>query len=129
MNKDLQESLAVVIQKATTGVEAGVDFLSAQLPDVIHQLLMWKAVESFLLMILSLCLFIVIGIVWRYVYKFEQKNKDRISVSGTGIFFGGILTCFIGAAAIVSFSLTWLQIWVAPKIYLIEYAAKLMSGK
>jgi hypothetical protein len=125
----LQQSLAMVIDKATAGVEAGVDFLSAQLPDVIHQLLMWKAVESFLMFSLSLALFVVIGIMWRYVYKFEKKNADRISVSGSGIFFGGLMTCALGAVALCSFSITWLQIWIAPKIYLIEYASKLIAGK
>ena len=129
MNKDLQESLATVIQKATAGVEAGVDFLSAQLPDVIHQLLMWKAVESFLLMLLSFALFGVVIALWRYAYKFEQRNAENISKSGNGYFFAGMLSLFVGAAAIVSFSITWLQIWIAPKIYLIEYAAKLASGK
>lgn len=123
----LQTSLAVIIQKATTGVEAGVNFLSEQMPDVIHQLLMWKMVESLSYMILSFLLIGAIVVLWHYVFKFE-KDADYSS-SGFGYFVGALLTLCLGAAAFCAFNLTWLQILIAPKIYLIEYAAKLIGGK
>ena len=46
--KALEQSLVTIIEKATTGIDTAVSFLSAEIPDVIHQLLMWKMVNSIL---------------------------------------------------------------------------------
>jgi hypothetical protein len=35
----LEQSLVTIINKASEGIDTGVNFLSAQLPDVVHQLL------------------------------------------------------------------------------------------
>ena len=41
MNEQLQQALVKVIEKANSGVDASISFLSDQLPDVVHQLLTW----------------------------------------------------------------------------------------
>ena len=42
MNEQLQSALVQIIEKATTGIDASVSFLSSEMPDVISQLIMWK---------------------------------------------------------------------------------------
>jgi len=42
----LKQALAQILNKATSGIEKSVDFLNAQLPEVIEQLLLWKMWES-----------------------------------------------------------------------------------
>jgi hypothetical protein len=46
MNDQLQQALLAILNATTSTVASGVNFLQAQLPDVIQQLLIWHAVES-----------------------------------------------------------------------------------
>lgn len=120
MNEQLQKSLATILEKATHGVEAGVSFLSAEIPDVAHQLLSWKMAES--LYIIFLCVLLLAGsfVAFYKVYKAEEKDILHFFEGGL------VVTIFAAITAIISFILLFdymfvaLKIWLAPKIYLIE---------
>ena len=43
MNEQLQQALVAILNKTVASVEAGANFLAAEIPDVIQQLLMWTA--------------------------------------------------------------------------------------
>ncbi|TFL14185.1 hypothetical protein CSC67_08515 [Pusillimonas caeni] len=122
MNEQLQTALADLIGKANSGIDAGTTFLQAQLPDVIQQLLIWKAAMSSLLFLLSVAGFIGVTVaivrVWRNA---DFWNGDDMPPSALVAFF----LCVLYAFPALVWSLDWLQIWLAPKIYLIEYAASL----
>ncbi|NYT67940.1 hypothetical protein [Pusillimonas noertemannii] len=122
MNEQLQTALAEILARATQGIDAGTQFLSAQLPDVIQQLLVWKAVMSGLLFSLSIAGFIGVTIaivrVWRNTDFWDGENMPPAALVA---FF----LCFLYGLPSLAWSLDWLQIWIAPKIYLIEYAASL----
>ena len=112
----LNQSLAIIIQKATTGVESGINFLSDQIPDVIHQLLMWKMAESIFLVVCS----ILVIFLWGYGLK---KASEYDAYDSWGVPVAAIGGCASIGAMIIFFtySLKVLEIWIAPKIYLIEY--------
>lgn len=125
MNDEMQKALADILSKTLRGVESAGDFLMSQIPEVIQQLLLYHAVKSFLLMLFclltgSLIMFCACRLEKRWKKEGEWVNQ------GTAFFFGGIATfcCIAG----VFFNMQWLQIWLAPKLYLIEYAAKLVKG-
>ncbi len=42
MNEQANKILADLLQKASNGIDAAVSFSQAQIPDVIHQLLVWN---------------------------------------------------------------------------------------
>jgi hypothetical protein len=169
MNDQLQNALVAIINKAGQGVDAGVSFLQAQLPDVIQQLLLWKLVASLLVFIalISACA----GLAWimmkayrvgklrrdlaselhrvermterfRYFMRTqtdeeakkeedcrEQERVIREQLSALPDI--GQFTYALGALylpiilGICGWGFTWLQILIAPKLYLIEYAASL----
>lgn len=149
MNESLQQALAGILNKTMAGVEAGVNFLSAELPDVIHQLLLWKIVSSgvfFVLTLISVGFFTkacsrAIGVLTEHSraqnsYYRNNGEKEReararmeelapkIPVAICSIF----LTCiswFVMLVGGLPAAMDMLQIWLAPKIYLIEYAASL----
>jgi len=172
MNDQLQHALASLLGKAVSGMDAATSFLSAQLPDVIHQLLLWSLIDSLAHVFIPILLLLISGF---SLYRCGTKlwNKDdpyhvakrqyelacevwmRTSISteqgrqaaaeyrrvreefskmavpeenpvliGTTI-ISGTATLFCTAATIACLNLTWLQILVAPKTYLIEYAAHL----
>lgn len=146
MNEQLQNALALILQKAVTGVEEGVSFLSAELPDVAHQLLMWNMVHSILLSVLGVLVFIPSYYIFKYLNRVSSEARKAYldGEEWTRYVSGGKLTSFeydikvsiapravvISSTTILScflLNLTWLKILIAPKLYLIEYATTLVK--
>lgn len=129
MNDKLQESLAALIEKSVQGIDAGVAFLSAELPDVVHQLLMWKASVSAISMAACLALCWTIYRINAAQIRYWRKvfSEPYAEWSGHPGLMMNIFQVFLLIPVIELFSVDWLQILIAPKIYLIEYAAKLAS--
>lgn len=121
MNDDLQKALAVILQKTTHAAETGAAFLQAELPEVIRQLLMWKAVQSFIWFALALTACVILF----------RKSREYFKAHKVGSFdgfdlVGGLAAIGSGLTFVIAMlSTAWLQILIAPKVYLIEYAARL----
>jgi hypothetical protein len=120
MNDELQKALATILNKTTKGVEAGVDFLQRELPDVIQQLLIWHGVKSGITFTAAIVLF-AICIHWT-VRGWKWSVKTEWEAGPIGL-VAALPAMFLGFAALES--IEWLQILLAPKLYLIEYAASL----
>lgn len=111
-----------MLNKSLSGIDATKDFLNQELPGVIREVLMWHGVYSFLLAVLAVALFICSFVCMRYVFKegFSEKyslTKEDIKNIARCIF--SFIATFIG---LMIFDLTWLQIYIAPKVWLIEYS-------
>lgn len=129
MNEQLQNALAEIIQKATTGIDAATEFLAAEMPDVVYQLLLWYGVKSAIMCALGAALILL----WLYAWcKFSGPCKginlthfeDEVSPH----FMASLAVMWIPLALSASMlNLDWLQIAIAPKIWLIEYAATLVK--
>ena len=124
MNEKLQEAVVEMIGRANNGVDASVSFLSAELPDYIMQMLAWYGLKSFILW--------VGAIIFVYVYYRLVSSIEGDVLSFTtpvardiAIAFGGAVA--VAASVSVFTNLTWLKIWVAPKVWLVEYAATLVK--
>lgn len=147
MNEQAQEALNRMITMAVDGMEGAVSFAQAELPDVIEQLLVWKLLESLITAVLpviaaltfTLAFFTVTSKVKRaqvcedndgrapyqvnyWWSRYEPSGVGYVATFGTGI--GAMLSIF---ASLITMNLTWLQILVAPKLYLLEYAANLVK--
>lgn len=133
MNDQMQQALVAILNKTMSGIEAGTSFLQAELPEVIHQLLYWKLASSLLAMLISI---IVIFAYWRFIRAFMKSEggsalKDSWG-EPTGLAFAGLGAG--GSASVFSFivilcdGFTAMQIALAPKVYLIEYAASLAKS-
>jgi hypothetical protein len=116
MTKELQGALTEILN----GVLSAKDFMLAELPDVVQQLLLWKFYYHLSHVILG---FLFVALVFFIRYKcstlesWNPRTDDLFSyVVATVVSFFTIL---------ITFNLTWLQVWLAPKVYLIEYAASL----
>lgn len=127
MNEQLQQALASILGKTMQGVEAGVSFLSTEIPDVIHQLLVFKMAWSLVLFSAmgSCVLFLIIK-----GFRVAKKYNSDLDDSEKGIPYviwslGCGIPSFIMFIIAMSQLKTVMMIWLAPKIYLIEYAASL----
>lgn len=130
MNEQLQQALAAILNKTMAGVEAGASFLQAELPEVIQQLLMWKLAEASIKSLAAIAVIVCFVAFMRVYYRAETgsalKDYDYCPT------FAGFAAITIGACAtLVSviglshYPMIAAQILVAPKLYLIEYAASL----
>lgn len=150
MNEQLQQALTAILNKTMSGVDAGVSFLSSEIPDVIHQLLIWKLAEAALLF----SVFSVVAILGVAALRksfgpikahsrgsslyygnsgndLEKEGKRLMAENSSALPFA-IFGSIFGVLALLVFAINGtqqlakiLQIWLAPKIYLIEYAASL----
>ncbi|MFA5388107.1 MAG: hypothetical protein WC322_07040 [Candidatus Paceibacterota bacterium] len=149
---ELNTALVAIINKASGTLDAGMGFLTAQLPDVIHQLLLWKLGESLLECFAGL---LVASIPTLLLYVTVKVTKGRGAktklINGTQLYkrtwshnelgepdvdhdviFGTAIVFFVAnVPALVTglsmMNLTWLKVWLAPKIFLLEYAAQLLK--
>lgn len=134
MNEELNQVLIDAINKTTEGVGAAVDFAIEQSPDVIQQLLLWHALQSAL--VFGFALGYTIILVWIVV-----KHSKTIPEKGQANLIWRWPACRMGhemnpaAVSLIVlvmpclglFHLDWLKIMLAPKLYLLEYAASLVK--
>lgn len=168
----LESSLVSIIQSVQTGVQAGVTFLSEEIPDVLRQLIMWKAAYHSMWAVLQASLIVIAFVMVRkcllmitehsrleqlakeYDYIVERSwlsvDQEKLplwieqrklvaeakAASEAGIpslviycVLTGIALIFGAAGAINVFGnlLTLTQLLIAPKVWLIEYAASLVK--
>lgn len=143
MNEQLQAALAEIITKVSNGTDSAVAFLSSQLPDVVMQLLMWKLGSNCALMVIAL--FGLAGAA-KFFVAFKKCIDLGFKTGEANFFHDGSncspiepialgLSMFIGIATILLMGLFLdslfdvIQIYFAPKIYLIEYVTELTKGK
>ena len=137
---DAAESVAGDITNATGDATA---FLVAEIPDVIQQLLVWRAIESLIWFLPGVLLLAAPWLVcWRWggrgepsePYYGEARYVETLTHDRRGVvnwdvaaplMLGGTASTIAGFLLTMN-SLEWLQILVAPKLYLLEYARVLL---
>ncbi|HDX9111809.1 TPA: hypothetical protein RQO74_000247 [Klebsiella michiganensis] len=125
MNEQANKILVDLLQKASSGIDAAVSFSQAQLPDIIRQLMVWKAAAYALNVIFALLLLIGCIVAFRKGMKwFESYDKEVL-----GLFALMFSSCGVAAACygIMDNVTNGIQLWLAPKIWLVEYAASLVK--
>lgn len=125
METNLQNALSDIL----ISVLSAKDFILAELPDVIHQLLLWKFWGSIICSFATLCVLMISCI---YLYKYSKKHKIKIFRDEDGLYVCSWVLLLIWSVISViwflkTFNIDWLQILIAPKVYLIEYSAKLIQ--
>ena len=139
----LDEAIVELVNRTVAGMDETANFLAAEIPDVIHQLLVFKLTWHLISFTLCLSICIVVGrvmyITVKYLITLKRKldnqtdtsyaDKKRLEGAEIVAFAGcalGFLICVIPFMHIMSITEDILMIWLAPKIYLIEYARNLV---
>lgn len=128
MNEQLQQAVQKLIDKGVSGIEAGADFLQQEIPEYVMQLLMWHGVYNFMLMAVSLLGLLLWGVAEVKIFK-KLKTMDINEQDWTFRYLGlGSVVRVIPLLIVcASMNLEWLKIWIAPKVWLVEYAASLVK--
>jgi hypothetical protein len=132
----IQNTLEQALIKSLDGIQkTGTELVEAlyqQAPEVVEQLLMWHAVESLIQCIAAI---LALGIPFA-VYKVACYIHQKLEVATWGDEFGfwlpvtlsGIVSFAIGFGTFFEYiNIKWLKIWLAPKVYLLEYLADMMK--
>ena len=135
MDKQLEGALTGIINKAVSGVDASIAFLSAELPDVVTQLITFNVAAQYVYITLWLVVLVMYAV---FIHKITTAEKpepheenwvyDRYGSVQEYIY---MVTLFATAAPlfasvrIIIEGIELLKLTLAPKIWLIEYAANL----
>lgn len=149
MNEQANKILVELLQKAANGIDAAVTFSQAQIPDVVHQLLLWEMTYSLIMTILPIST--IPAVVWFVKWQCKKVEIGKFGNEGYSWDRGnpkysptmiwdskGELSFLIVPLAFFLFmwgswlilalaKMTWLKIMLAPKLYLLEYAASLIK--
>jgi len=127
MNETLQKALTELVEKSMEGMDSTVNFLQAEIPEVLKQLLMWHGVSNFIYFMIgifmAICLIILDVIIIRKGIK-DRWDDELWMIAAIG---GTTLNVIIATISSIFINMQWLQIWIAPKVWLIEYASKLIK--
>ena len=130
MNEQAKEILAQMLQRVLDGVDTVSEFAAQEVPIVVEQLLMWHMVESFIRGSLGLAMavgyyFLITRVAKPCAEKELQMSADRFGTFPV-TFFASIVYPPI-TFILLSDWLTVVKIWIAPKLYLLEYGASLVK--
>lgn len=120
----MEDKLVEILTRLQGAVEKGFDFASDQIPDVIHQLLLWHSIHSLMFFISGV---VILGVIIYSLKVYKDKvYKDVVDLDDgvIGVFFMQLIF-FILSIAMIVHNLAWLKIWIAPKVWLLEYIATL----
>lgn len=132
--ESLDKTLSVIIEGTTEKGTKLVEWLYTQAPEVVQQLLLWHGVESFMQFIVGMVLLIGGPIAaWKINKKFYIWAKENLEGHDHPVYFFPALFCNVFGLIVWlltwanNINLTWLKIWIAPKVYLLEYLAQLVK--
>jgi|SRR5690554_1835569 len=137
----LDEALATLIEKSVSGIDKASEFLVGEIPDVVYQLLLWHGVSSLIqflvgVILLPLTILMTYKISKKLLLARKQKETWSCWDEGSDLtsyqFDLSAVGCIVGCVSgtiisVVSINIEWLQIWIAPKVWLLEYAAQLVK--
>ena len=112
MNQKLTEALTNLLQSAV----AGKDFVVEQAPDVVQQLLTYTFVYEFALMLVGIG---IIVMSYTFANKYAKKSDGMSYLAG--LIAGG------AGSTLTLANLGWIKVWLAPKLFVLEYAASLVK--
>ena len=140
INDNLQNAVAQVLLAAIQTAKQTGDWMKGQLPDVVHQLMTWRLVSDIVSIVLALVFITFFALSAKKFTKLyaqeKAKSKDRwfdaTDMPGgiawiVWLIIGGVVTIAFFVIAVANIY-DALEIWFAPKVWLLEYAAHLLKS-
>ena len=131
-NATLEGELIGILREVTNTAADAKEFVLSELPDVVSQVIMWYGVYNFIEFLLGLSLLLIVFFTNKKVYYnktddetwFQSLNPDEQFVA---LLPGPFASTIMAGIGILYINLQWLKIWIAPKLWLIEYTASLVK--
>lgn len=118
MNEELKNKASEVLLKMLDMAQSAGEFAVDKAPEIIQQLLIWEFWSSLLFGILFLVLTLLNAWLSKKIFDSDVEPVCIITITAVIIFF---------ICSLYNLS-TALKVYIAPDLYLLEYAAKLAQG-
>lgn len=132
----IQNTLEQALIKSIDGIQkTGTELVEAlyqQAPEVVEQLLLWHGIESLIQCIAAILVWAIPLITIKSSYYFYQKFQvadweDPVPFWGLAILCNAAAFVVTVGEFYTHINIKWLKIWLAPKVYLLEYLADLVK--
>ena len=123
ISPESDKAIAAVLNRALEGANAAGDFLKEQLPDVLQQLLLWNIWKHSLVVALCPTVIVLSVLLIRKAWKEDWDEPIWVPIT-----FICLFACAICPLVMLGSLFEIVQIVVAPKIWLLEYAANLLKS-
>lgn len=122
-----EELLGKFLQTTLDTADKVGEFAVAQLPDLVQQALNWYFAYGLIQFVAGIALAIFAIIADVKLLKWVTKDGNGDMVFGVWGVLGMIprVPTWVAVFNLVNFQ--WLKIWIAPKLWLIEFATKLVT--
>ena len=129
----MKEKLLEALTELITSAVSAKDFIVSQTPEVVQQTINWYGGYYFILFALGLfivCLILIANYIqYRCLKKDFYEKMEYSDCFWWFVFvFGNIAQILWLIPLSYTINLQWLKIWIAPKLWLIEFAAKMARG-
>jgi len=126
--KETDQQLAEILKKGLEAAEKTGNFVVEQAPDLIQQLIVWKTCEYIFLILISIAFMFSLYKWHKSAMKRYDDFNDFCNKSEFFIYciYAIVVILIFGIALFTSF-FNLIQILLAPKIWLIEYATNLIK--
>jgi hypothetical protein len=122
-----EEALARFINGTLDAADKVGQFAVAELPQFITEALHWYFAYNLILFVAGVALAIFAIVVDVKLFKSALKTESYDVMFGAYGILGMIPRTIVWVPVFVMVNLQWLKIWIAPKLWLIEYAARLLK--
>lgn len=137
-NGILTTYLVKALDKTGNVIDKAVDMVQEQAPLLVHEVLQWYFTYNLIMFIIALTIVLALIII-NYKHAKWTLAQGKLPTNDQSDFYneeGWIMFRFFGTAAQIIpfiiawnlFNLDWLKIWIAPRLWLIEYTAQLVKS-
>jgi hypothetical protein len=146
--------LAENIEKFSGALGSAVDFTLDQAPEIIQQAIYWNFIESIIYNLIGIALVIPLIFVCRLIFNVNNSMPEKNDLAESNKYWEVDITrysnsdsrvtltqkinsevlfwSFAGSALLSVFSVvfinfTFIKLWIAPKLWLLEYASSLVK--
>ena len=123
MNDQLQGAVASMLGSLQAGAQMGFDFLKAEIPDFIQEILRFKVAEAIVFLVFFTVVSGGMGLLGAFFWT--RRDKVMVDYDGTRCAIGLAicLWCFAAIILLIAYPInimTIIKINLAPKLYLLE---------
>lgn len=114
--------LIKALDKTGNAVEKSVDMVMEQAPLLVHEMLNWYFTYNLIQFVAGIVLFGLTIYVAPKITKRHWKTSEGFIIVPVAC---ASIIAFVMCSALVN--LQWLKIWIAPRLWMIEYTAELIK--
>jgi hypothetical protein len=119
------EQLGDVAELGKQGIMKAVEVMQEQCPLLVEELLKWHMTVSLILFVVGVVILVTYAASIKKIYTaLDKKCCSADTVGWTSV--TSIVSLVIGIG-LVTTNLTWLKIWIAPRLFLLEYVSELVK--